>query len=69
MNPNYGYQLYQAQRPQSRGEIIFRDAQRGHRAAAARRDGREMAGKARASVTMARNIVMGIVARAAARTA
>jgi hypothetical protein len=34
MNPNYGYQLYQAQRVTPRSEILARDAQLGRRAAA-----------------------------------
>ena len=29
MNPNYGYQLYQAERTQSRAEILAGDARRG----------------------------------------
>jgi hypothetical protein len=37
MNPNYGYQLYQAQRTTPRTEIIARDAQRGRQAAAVTR--------------------------------
>ena len=36
MNPNYGYQLYQAERTQSRAEILAGDAQRGQRAASRR---------------------------------
>lgn len=33
MNPNYGYQLYQAQRVTPRTEILASDAQRGRQAA------------------------------------
>src|SRR6266702_1060626 len=29
MNPNYGYQLYQAERPQTRAEVLAGDARRG----------------------------------------
>ena len=34
MNPNYGYQLYQAERPQTRAEVLAGDARRGRWAAA-----------------------------------
>ena len=34
MNPNYGYQLYQAQRVTPRAELLARDARRGRQAAA-----------------------------------
>ena len=37
MNPNYGYQLYQAQQVTSRAEILAGDAQRGRQAAAVSR--------------------------------
>jgi hypothetical protein len=37
MNPNYGYQLYQAQQVISRAEILAGDAQRGRQAAAVSR--------------------------------
>jgi hypothetical protein len=43
MNPNYGYQLYQAQRVTPRAEILAADAQRGRQAAAARRWSRRLA--------------------------
>jgi hypothetical protein len=33
MNPNYGYQLYQAERTQTRAEVLAGDARRGRRAA------------------------------------
>jgi len=36
MNPNYAYQLYQAQRVTPRAEIIAGDAQRGRQAAVTR---------------------------------
>ena len=41
MNANYGYQLYQAERTQTRGEILAADAQRGRWAAAHSRRGRQ----------------------------
>ena len=48
MNPNYGYQLYQAQRFIPRAEILAGDARRG-RQAAATRGTRRLAGGARAA--------------------
>jgi len=44
MNPNYGYQLYQAQRVTSRAEIRAADDQRGRQAAAVSRGARRLAG-------------------------
>jgi hypothetical protein len=49
MNPNYGYQLYQAQRVTPRSEILARDAQLGRRAAAVSRRTRRLARAARAT--------------------
>ena len=49
MNPNYGYQLYQAQRVTSRAEILVGDARRGRQAAAVSRGTRR-----RPRVTLAR---------------
>jgi len=43
MNPNYGYQLYQAERTQTRAEILAGDARRGRWAAASRRGRRSPA--------------------------
>jgi hypothetical protein len=37
MNPNYGYQLYQAQRVAPRAELLARDARLGRQAAAVSR--------------------------------
>jgi hypothetical protein len=37
MNPNYGYQLYQAERTQTRAEVLADDARRGRWAQASRR--------------------------------
>ena len=37
MNANYGYQLYQAERTQTRAEILAGDARRGRWAQASRR--------------------------------
>lgn len=47
MNPNYGYQLYQAQRVTSRAETRARDAQLGRQAAAVTRGTRRLAAGAR----------------------
>ena len=43
MNPNYGYQLYQAQRVAPRTEILASDAQRGRQAATISRGTRRLA--------------------------
>ena len=43
MNPNYAYQLYQAQRVTSRPETLARDYQRGRRAATVSRGSRRLA--------------------------
>jgi hypothetical protein len=43
MNPNYGYQLYQAQRVSSRAEIRAADDRRGRQAAAVSRGARRLA--------------------------
>ena len=43
MNPNYGYQLYQAQRVTPRAEIIAADARRGRQVAAVTRGTRRLA--------------------------
>jgi hypothetical protein len=42
MNPNLGYQLYQAQRVTSRAETLAVDAQRGRQAAAVSRGTRRL---------------------------
>jgi hypothetical protein len=44
MNPNYGYQLYQAQRVISRAEIRAADDRRGRQAAAVSRGAGRLAG-------------------------
>ena len=49
MNPNYGYQLYQAQRFTARAEILAGDAQRGRQAAAVTRGTRRLTDGARAA--------------------
>ncbi len=67
MNPNYGYQLYQAERTQTRAEILSGDARRGQAAASsARRGGRGIVRQARgrARGIMALNIIAGRAARA-----
>jgi hypothetical protein len=43
MNPNYGYQLYQAQRVTSRAEILAADARRGRQAVTISRGTRRLA--------------------------
>jgi hypothetical protein len=43
VNPNYGYQLYQAQRVVPRGEILASDARRGRQAATVTRGTRRLA--------------------------
>ena len=43
MNPNYGYQLYQAERVRPRAEIIAGDLQRGRQAAVVTRASRRLA--------------------------
>jgi hypothetical protein len=48
MNPNYGYQLYQAQRPTPPAEILAADARRGRQAAAVTRGTRRLARGTRA---------------------
>jgi len=64
MNPNYGYQLYQAERTQTRAEVLAGDAQRGRSAAAQSRRGRrnpERRGRGRGIMV----IIAGRTARAA----
>jgi hypothetical protein len=63
MNPNYGYQLYQAERPQTRAEILAGDARRGRWAAASRRGRRSPARTGRGRGIMV--IIAGRTARAA----
>jgi hypothetical protein len=45
MNANYGYQLYQAERTQTRAEVLAADARRGRWAAAHSRRGRRGAAR------------------------
>ena len=63
MNPNYGYQLYQAERPQIRAEVLAGDARRGRWAAASRRGRRSPARRGRSRGIMV--IIAGRAARAA----
>ena len=63
MSPNYGYQLYQAERTQTRAEILAGDARRGRWAAAARRGRRSPARQGRGRGIMV--IIAGRAARAA----
>jgi hypothetical protein len=59
MNPYYGYELYQAERTQSRAEILAGDARRGRWAVAGRhrRRGTARTGRARGIVDL--NIFAG----------
>jgi hypothetical protein len=63
MNANYGYQLYQAERTQTRAEILAGDARRGRWARASRRGRRSPARKGRGRGIMV--IIAGRTARAA----
>lgn len=67
MNPNYGYQLYQAERTQSRAEILAGDAQRGRRAASllGRRAASQGGHRSPASKGRGRGIMVIITGRAA----
>ena len=69
MNLSYGYQLHQAERTMTRGEILAADALRGRGAAAARRGPRSAGRKARDRGTMVLSAIMGRTARTAARAA
>jgi len=60
MNANYGYQLYQAERTQTRAEILAGDTRRGRWAQASRRGRRSAARKGRG-----RGIMVIIAARTA----
>src|SRR6201989_1196579 len=63
MNANYGYQLYQAERTRTRGEILAGDARRGRWAQASRRGRRSPARKGRGRGIMV--MIAGRTARAA----
>ena len=65
MNSNYGYQLYQAERTQTRAEVLAGDARRGRWAAASRR-GR---GRGRLARTGRGRGIMVIIAGRTARAA
>ena len=70
MNPNYGYQLYQAERTQPRAEVLAGDARRGRWAAASRRGRRSPARQGRGPARTGRGrgimvIIAGRTARAA----
>jgi hypothetical protein len=69
MTPNYGYQLYQAERIQTRAEMLASDARRGRRAAS-RRGRRSPASHGRGPARQGRGrgimvIIAGRTARAA----
>ena len=63
MNPNYGYQLYQAERTQTRAEVLAGDERRGRWVAASRRGRRGPARRSRGRGIMV--IIAGRTARAA----
>ena len=63
MNANYGYQLYQAERTQTRAEVLAGDARRGRWAAASRRGRRGLMRRGRGRGIMV--IIAGRTARAA----
>jgi hypothetical protein len=63
MNPNYGYQLYQSERTQTRAEVLAGDARRGRWAADFRRGRRGPARQGRGRGIMV--IIAGRTARAA----
>jgi hypothetical protein len=70
MNPNYGYQLYQAERTQTRAEVLAGDARRGRWAADSRRGRRSLARTDRSPARRGRGrgimvIIAGRTARAA----
>ena len=69
MIPNYGYQLYQAQRTTTRAEILADDERLGRQAAAVSRGSRALAGKASAAGIMALNAIRAIAAQVTARAA
>jgi len=70
VNPNYGYQLYQAERTQTRAEVLAGDARRGRWAADSRRGRRSPARTDRSPARRGRGrgimvIIAGRTARAA----
>ena len=69
MNPYGGYQLYQAQRTETRAEILAGDARRGRQAAAVFRGSRALAGKASTPGIMALNAIRAIAAQVTTRAA
>jgi hypothetical protein len=60
MNPNYGYQLYQVQRPRTRAEMMTQDARRGRLAAAFSRRSRKLAGKASKRIALPRQLIQEV---------
>lgn len=69
MNAYYGYQLYQAQRPKTRAEVLAGDARLGRQVAAVFRGGRAIAGKTRTPGITALNAIRAKAAQVTARTA
>jgi hypothetical protein len=69
MNPYYGYQLYLAERPKTRAEILAGDARLGRQAAAVFRGSRALAGKASTAGITALNAIRAIAVQVTARAA
>ena len=67
MNPNYGYQLYQSERTQTRAEVLAGDTRRGRWAAASRRGRRSQTrrGGSPARTGRGRGIMVFIAGRTA----
>jgi hypothetical protein len=63
MNPYYGYQICQAQRTETRAEILAGDARLGRQAAAVFRGSRALAGKASTPAIMALNAIRAMMAQ------
>jgi hypothetical protein len=66
MTPYPGYQLYLAERPKTRAEILAGDARLGRQAAVIFRDSRALAGKASTPGIMATNAIRAIAAQVTA---
>lgn len=69
MFQDYGYQLYQAQRPRTRAEIIADDARLGRQAAAIARGGRELADAVTTPGIRAASAIRALATRLTARPA
>ena len=67
MTPYPGYQLYLAERPKTRAEILAGDARLGRQAAAVFRGSRALAGQASTPGIMAANAIRAIAAQVTAQ--